>query len=280
MHFTKMEGCGNDYIYIDGSKENVEDKPGLARRLSDRHFGVGGDGIIFINPGKVAEFEMEMYNADGSRSEMCGNGIRCVAKYIYDKGLSKSNPLTIESFGVTRTVELHLKDDKVDTVTVNMGEPILEPGKIPAVPATPSASVIIDCPLDVAGKKYRMTCVSMGNPHAVIFTDDTETVPLEQDGPLIECHERFPNNINVEFVKVVDDSHIEMRVWERGTGETLACGTGACASVTACILNGKTGRKVDVKLKGGVINVEWRKSDNNVYMTGPAKFVFEGDVEV
>ncbi|MCR5596790.1 MAG: diaminopimelate epimerase [Lachnospiraceae bacterium] len=280
MHFTKMEGCGNDYIYIDGSKENVEDKQELAKKLSDRNFGIGGDGIIFINPGKEAEFEMEMYNADGSRSEMCGNGIRCVAKYIHDKGLSDSNPLTIESFGVTRTVDLHLKDDKVDTVTVNMGAPILEPERIPAVPETPGASVLIDCPLKAGDETYRITCVSMGNPHAVIFTEDTETVPLEKAGPVIEHHERFPNNINVEFVKVVDESHIVMRVWERGTGETLACGTGACASVTACILNGKTGRNVEVKLKGGVINVEWRESDNNIYMTGPAKFVFEGDVEI
>ena len=280
MHFTKMEGCGNDYIYIDGSRETVEDKQGLARKLSDRNFGVGGDGIIFINPGKEAEFEMEMYNADGSRSEMCGNGIRCVAKYIHDKGLSDSNPLTIESFGVTRTVDLHLKDDKVDTVTVNMGAPILEPEGIPAAPETPGANVLIDCPLKTGDETYRITCVSMGNPHAVIFTEDTETVPLEKAGPLIEHHERFPNNINVEFVKVVDESHIVMRVWERGTGETLACGTGACASVTACILNGKTGRNVEVKLKGGVINVEWRESDNNIYMTGPARFVFEGDVEI
>ncbi|MCR5209810.1 MAG: diaminopimelate epimerase [Lachnospiraceae bacterium] len=280
MHFVKMEGCGNDYVYVDGSSEKVDNKPEIVRRLSDRHFGIGGDGVIFVNPGKEAEFEMEMYNADGSRSEMCGNGIRCVAKFVYDRGLTRSNPVTIESFGSVKTLELHLKNDKVETVTVNMGKPILLPKDIPAVPLNADDEMIIDQPMEIDGKVWNATCVSMGNPHAVFFVDDNNYKDFERMGPLFEHDKHFPKAVNAEFIKVIDESHIDMRVWERGTGETLACGTGACASVVACILNGKTGRKVEVTLRGGKLNIEWCESDGCVYMTGPATTVFEGDVEI
>ena len=280
MHFVKMEGCGNDYVYVDGSSEKVDNKPEIVRRLSDRHFGIGGDGVIFVNPGREAEFEMEMYNADGSRSEMCGNGIRCVAKFVYDRGLTRSNPVTIESFGSVKTLELHLKNDKVESVTVNMGKPILLPKDIPAVPASADDEMIIDQPMEIDGKVWNATCVSMGNPHAVFFVEDNNFKDFERMGPLFEHDSHFPKAVNAEFIKVIDDTHIDMRVWERGTGETLACGTGACASVVACILNGKTGRKVEVTLRGGKLDIEWRESDGCVYMTGPATTVFEGDVEI
>ena len=280
MHFVKMEGCGNDYVYVDGSSEKVDNKPEIVRRLSDRHFGIGGDGVIFVNPGREAEFEMEMYNADGSRSEMCGNGIRCVAKFVYDRGLTRSNPVTIESFGSVKTLELHLKNDKVESVTVNMGKPILLPKDIPAVPSNADDEMIVDQPMEIDGKVWNATCVSMGNPHAVFFVEDNNFKDFERMGPLFEHDSHFPKAVNAEFIKVTDDAHIDMRVWERGTGETLACGTGACASVVACILNGKTGRKVEVTLRGGKLDIEWRESDGCVYMTGPATTVFEGDVEI
>lgn len=280
MHFVKMEGCGNDYVYVDGATEQIKDKAELARRISDRHFGVGSDGLIFVNPGKQAEFEMEMYNSDGSRSEMCGNGIRCVAKFAYDRGLTRNTTLTIESFGSVKTLELHLgKDGKTESVTVDMGVPILEPQKVPVIPNDINAKAVIDEEIEVLGKTWRMTCVSMGNPHAVFFVPNNDYDDFEKMGPAFEKHERFPKHVNAEFVKVIDDSHIDMRVWERGTGETLACGTGTCASVVACILNNKTGRKVNVKLRGGYLDIEW-KEDGHVFMTGPATTVFEGDIDV
>ena len=287
MKFVKMQGCGNDYIYVDGSKEKVENKPEVVRRLSDRHFGIGGDGVIFINPSDEADFEMEMWNADGTRSEMCGNGIRCVAKYVYDYGLTDKNPVKIISGGSVKTLELHLKDGKVDTVTVNMGEPILEPEKIPV-----DVKHFAD---DKDGIKERLiklgddkdnlwdskvTCVSMGNPHAVIYVDSVDDIDMEHIGPVHEHHPAFPKAVNTEFIQVIDKSHQRMRVWERGTGETLACGTGACASVVSSILNGKTGRSVTVSLPGGDLFIEWKEEDNCVYMTGPARVVFEGEVSL
>ncbi|MCH5255512.1 MAG: diaminopimelate epimerase [Lachnospiraceae bacterium] len=278
MKFTKMHGCGNDYIYINGFTEKIaqEVKPELVRKISDRHFGIGGDGAIFINPSTEADFEMEMYNADGSRAEMCGNGIRCVAKYVYDKGMTDKTKISIISCGQIKYLELFLKEGKVDTVKVNMGAPILRAEEIPVI-ADAEGDMVIDAPITVQGKEYKMTCVSMGNPHAVVFMDDVEHLEIEIIGPYFEKHERFPKKINTEFVKVIDRGHVQMRVWERGTGETLACGTGCCATVVACILNHLTDDTVTVKLLGGEIEITWDREANLVYMTGPAETVFEGE---
>lgn len=279
MKFTKMEGCGNDYVYVDGSKEHVpaEQKSELVKKLSDRHFGIGGDGVIFINPSTEADFEMEMYNMDGSRSEMCGNGIRCVGKYVYDHGLTDKTDITVVSCGKVKYLQLYVDNTtgKVSTVRVNMGSPVLEASEIPVVA---QGSPVIGEPIRVDGKEYRMTCVSMGNPHAVIFMDrmiDDET--MLHIGPEFESHERFPRRTNTEFVEVVSRDYVKMRVWERGTGETLACGTGACAVAVACVLNGLTEPEVTVELLGGKLQIEWDREENIVYMTGPATTVFEGE---
>ena len=276
MKFTKMHGCGNDYIYINGASEKMEQdrKPDFVRRVSDRHFGIGGDGVIFINPSTEADFEMEMYNADGSRAEMCGNGIRCVAKYVYDKGLTDKTEISIVSCGKVKYLQLFLKDGKVESVRVNMGAPILQAGEVPVIS---DKEHVIDEPILVQGKEYKMTCVSMGNPHAVIFTEDVTNLAIESIGPYFENHDRFPKRTNTEFVKVLDRKNVQMRVWERGTGETLACGTGCCATVVACVLNGLTDSTVTVKLLGGEIEVFWDQENNLVYMTGPAETVFEGE---
>lgn len=279
MKFTKMHGCGNDYIYVDGSKEKVreKDKPELVRRLSDRHFGIGGDGVIFINPSEEADFEMEMYNMDGSRAEMCGNGIRCVAKFVYDEGLTDQTSISIISCGKIKYLDMFLEDGKVSTVRVNMGTPILKAEDIPVIA---DGDEVIGERIEVEERIYEMTCVSMGNPHAVIFMDDVSALPLDKIGPLFENHVRFPKRINTEFVKVLDDEHVEMRVWERGTGETLACGTGACAVTVACILNGLTKEQVTVKLLGGNLQIQWDRKENVVYMIGPAATVFKGEISI
>lgn len=283
MKFTKMHGCGNDYIYVNGFEEHIEEerKPELVRKLSDRHFGIGGDGVIFINPGKTASFEMEMYNADGTRAQMCGNGIRCVAKYVYDYGLTDKTSITIESFGKVKYLELTLgKDGKVATVRVNMGAPILKAADVPVISDNEQ---VIDEEIAVNGNNYKMTCVSMGNPHAVVFVDgvaDLKEFPIEQIGPHFENHERFPERTNTEFVRIIDKNNVQMRVWERGTGETLACGTGCCATTVACVLNGLTDTKVNVHVLGGEIVCEWDREENLVYMTGPATTVYEGNVEI
>ncbi len=281
MKFTKMHGCGNDYIYVDGEKEKIaaDSKAQLVRRLSDRHFGIGGDGVIFINPSKEADFEMEMYNMDGSRAEMCGNGIRCVAKFVYDKGLTEKTSISVISAGKVKYLDLSVKDGKVSTVKVNMGSPVLKASDIPVI-ADNGEEPVIAKDIEVDGKNYKMTCVSMGNPHAVIFVDDVAGLKLEEIGPKFETHQRFPKKVNTEFVKVIDRDTVEMRVWERGTGETLACGTGACATAVACILNGLTNDTVTVKLLGGSLQIRWDKEADLVYMTGPASTVFEGEVEI
>lgn len=276
MKFTKMHGCGNDYLYVNGFTEQVRDKAALARKASDRHFGVGGDGVIFINPSDKADFEMEMYNADGSRGEMCGNGIRCVAKYVYDKGLTDKTSISVISHGAIKYLDLTVEDGKVKTVRVNMGSPELTPAKIPVLS---EKETVIDEEIIVCGKSYHMTCISMGNPHAVVFMDDVEQMKIEEIGPYFENHERFPNRINTEFVKVLDRNRVQMRVWERGSGETLACGTGCCATVTACVLNGLTEEKVTVKVLGGELFIEWDREKNMIFMTGPAETVFEGEIE-
>ncbi len=283
LKFTKMHGCGNDYVYVNGFSQHIDadNKPELVRRLSDRHFGIGGDGVIFINPGKKAAFEMEMYNADGTRAQMCGNGIRCVAKYVYDYGLTDKTSITVESFGAVKYLDLTLgTDGTVSTVRVNMGAPILTASEVPVLSDNEQ---VVDEEITVNGQTYRMTCVSMGNPHAVVFVDDIDDMKkfeIEKIGPYFENHERFPERINTEFVKVIDKNTVQMRVWERGTGETLACGTGCCATTAACVLNGRTDTKVNVKVLGGEILCEWDREENLVYMTGAAATVFEGSVEV
>lgn len=275
MKFTKMQGLGNDYVYVNCFKEKIDNPPELARRISDRHFGVGSDGLIMINPSDKADFEMEMYNADGSRGEMCGNGIRCVAKYVYDYGLTDKKHISVETLGGIKYLDLTVEEGKVKMVKVDMGKPELEPLKIPV---KASGDKAVDEPILVGGNEYRMTCVSMGNPHAVIFIGcDVREFPLEEIGPKFENHERFPNRVNTEFVRVIDRRTAEMRVWERGSGETLACGTGACAVAVACALNGFTEDEVTVRLLGGDLQIRWDREKDTVFMTGPAEVVFDGE---
>lgn len=275
MKFTKMQGLGNDYVYVNCMEQMVEDAAETARRVSDRHFGIGSDGLILICPSDKADFEMRMYNADGSRGEMCGNGIRCVGKYVYDYRLTDKTSLSVETLGGIKHLFLEVEDGKVSLVKVDMGPAILEPEKIPV---TAEGSRVVDEPLCVDGKTFRMTCVSMGNPHAVIYVDDVQGMDLEKTGPSFENHERFPNRINTEFAHVLDRNTVEMRVWERGSGETLACGTGACAVAVASILNGYTEDQVTVRLLGGDLKIEWDREANKVYMTGPAEVVFDGEI--
>lgn len=279
MKFTKMQGCGNDYVYINGFTEKIpqERKADIVRAISDRHFGIGSDGAIFINPAREADFEMEMYNADGSRSEMCGNGMRCVGKYVYDYGLTDRTEFSVVSAGKIKYLVLTVEDGKAVQIRVNMGNPILTPEEIPVVA---KGENVIKEPITVLDKEYEMTCVSMGNPHAVVFVEDTASFPVNEIGPYFENHEKFPNRTNTEFVQVVNRNHIKMRVYERGTGETLACGTGCCASAVACVLNGLTDNEVDVEVLGGVVHIEWDREENLVYMTGPAVTVFDGEIEV
>lgn len=284
MKFTKMQGCGNDYVYVNGFTEKVpqDKKADVVRKLSDRHFGIGGDGVIFINPSDVADFEMEMYNADGSRSQMCGNGIRCVGKFVYDKGLTDSEHITVVSAGSVKYLDLEI-DRTVDArgtvskVRVNMGSPILEAAKVPVIS---DSEMVVNEPIYVDDIEYRMTCVSMGNPHAVMFMTGVAEMNIDAIGPSFEHHVRFPERVNAEFVEIMDRQNVFMRVWERGTGETLACGTGCCATAVACILNGLTDDAVTVKLLGGELKIEWDRQENLIYMTGPAVTVFEGEVDV
>lgn len=275
MKFTKMQGLGNDYVYVNCFREKIADPSRLAVKISDRHFGVGSDGLILINPSDKADFEMEMYNADGSRGEMCGNGIRCVAKYVYDYGLTDQTSISVETLGGIKYLDLTVKNGKAVLVKVDMGKPELSPEKIPVVSA---GEEVVDEPIDVDGQNYRMTCVSMGNPHAVVYVDcDVRNLPLEEIGPKFENHERFPNRVNTEFVRVLDRRTVEMRVWERGSGETLACGTGACAVAVSCVLNGLTEDEVTVKLLGGDLQIKWDREKDTVFMTGPAEVVFDGE---
>ena len=277
IKFTKMHGCGNDYVYINGFSEkmNCEDKPGFVKKVSDRHFGIGSDGVIFINPSDIADFEMEMYNADGTRAEMCGNGIRSVAKYVYDKHLTDKEEMTIESMGKVKYITVFPENGKAKLIKVDMGEPILKACDIPVVS---NEEKVINELIFIDDKEYKMTCVSMGNPHAVVFLDP-DPLKIEEIGPKFENHVRFPERINTEFVKIIDRKNVKMRVWERGTGETLACGTGCCATTVACILNGLTDDEITVHVRGGDINVKWDKETNHVFMTGPAEFVFDGETD-
>ena len=276
IEFTKMHGCGNDYVYVNGFvyKFDKDKKSELARVLSDRHFGIGSDGLIFINPGKKADFEMEMYNADGTRAEMCGNGIRCVAKYVYDKHMTDKTEFTVESMGKSKNINVHVKDDSVHTVTVDMGEPVTESRLVPVISDKPQ---FVNEPVTIHDKTFYMTAVSMGNPHAVSFYDPDEILIY---GPEIEVNSLFPNRVNAEFVEILAPDKIRMRVWERGTGETLCCGTGCSASVVAAVLNNKTKRRVKVFVLGGELEIFWDEKTNHVFMTGPAATVFEGSIEV
>ena len=277
MKFTKMQGTGNDYIYVNCFEEKVTDPSALAVRLSDRHFGIGSDGLILIFPSQKADCRMDMYNADGSRGMMCGNGIRCIGKYMYERGLAAKDTLTVETLSGIKTLRLNVDGGKVHSVEVNMGSPILEPSRIPA---QFSKSPVVNEPLTVNGVVYRVTCVSMGNPHCIVFTENTDRLDLKAKGPQFESHPSFPQRVNTEFIQVISRGEIRMRVWERGSGETLACGTGACASAVACCLNGKTDRKVLVHLKGGDLSVRWDEASDDVFLSGPAEFVFDGTVTI
>jgi diaminopimelate epimerase len=278
LRFTKMHGLGNDYVYFDTFARPVRDPAGLARRVSPRHTGIGSDGLILISPpsGPDADCRMEMYNADGTRSEMCGNGIRCVGKYVYEHGLSRRNPLRVETDAGVKLLQLGIEGEQVERVTVDMGEPILDGPRIPVA----SETRVVDAPLEVAGRTYRVTCVSMGNPHCVVFVEDVDGLDLETLGPQFEHHRFFPQRVNSEFIEVLGPRALRMRVWERGSGETQACGTGACAAVVAAVLNHRAERRVVVHLRGGDLEIDWRESDGHVLMTGPAEEVFAGELEV
>ena len=278
MYFTKMHGLGNDYIYVNGITEHIREPERLAVRLSDRHFGVGADGLILILPSRRADFRMDIYNADGSRAEMCGNGIRCLAKYVYDRGLTKKKELIIETDAGMRRLWLETdEEDKISRVTVDMGYPIFQADKIPIIS---EHTRVVQEPISIHRMEYRMTGVSMGNPHAVVWVNSVKRLDLTQIGPEFEYHGRFPRRVNVEFAQVVDREHIIVRVWERGAGETLACGTGACAVAAAGVLNDLTERHVTVKLIGGELSVLWDEADGKIYMTGPAVTVYDGIVTV
>ncbi len=272
-----MHGIGNDYVYVNCLKETVDDPCETARFISDRHFGVGSDGLILIKPSDKADFMMDMYNSDGSQGAMCGNGIRCVAKYVYDYGLTDKTRIAIETKSGIKYLDLTLSEGLVSTVRVNMGAPDLKAGRIPIISDHDN---VVNEPIEVGGQVYRMTGVSMGNPHAVVYMEDVAGLEIEKTGPMFENHPRFPDRINTEFVRVIDRGLVEMRVWERGSGETLACGTGACAVAVASALNGYTADEITVKLLGGDLTVCWDREENQVYMTGPATVVFDGEIEI
>lgn len=277
MKFTKMQGLGNDYIYVDCTKIPVENPSEVAVKVSDRHFGIGGDGLVLIEPSDKADFFMSMYNADGSRAEMCGNAIRCVGKYVYDNGLTSKTNITVDTLAGVKYLELNVVEGKVASVRVNMGAPILEGLKIPVTIDKPE---VINEHIEVLGKEWNITCVSMGNPHAVVYVDSVKELELEKIGPHFENHPVFPRRVNTEFIRVIDRENLEMRVWERGSGETLACGTGACASLVATVLNGKCADKAVVHLLGGDLIITWDRDANVVYMEGPATKVFDGEIMI
>ena len=277
MKFTKMHGCGNDYVYVNLFEEQIGDPAKVSIAVSDRHFGIGSDGLITIGPSEIADFRMRIYNADGSEAEMCGNGIRCVAKYVYDHKLTDKAEITVETGAGVKTLQLTVEDDEVALVRVDMGEPILTPDEIPVVA---DGDRVVDEPIVVDDKEWRMTCVSMGNPHAVVFVDDVAHFELEKYGPLFENHVRFPKRTNTEFVQIGSRNGAIMRVWERGSAETWACGTGTCATVMACILNGLTDNEVLVHLRGGDLRIAYDAKSNHIFMTGPATEVFEGEIQL
>lgn len=279
MKFTKMQGIGNDYVYVNCFEETVKDPAAVARYVSDRHFGIGSDGLILIKPSDIADCEMDMYNLDGSQGAMCGNGIRCVAKYVYDYGIVKKENISVSTKSGIKYLDLTVRDGKVALVRVNMGSPVLTASQIPVVSSTEE---MINAPLKVNGETYYITAVSMGNPHAIVYMTDVDHLDIGEIGPYFENHMAFPDRVNTEFVEVLDDHTLKMRVWERGSGETLACGTGACAVAVASILNGHVdGEKpVTVKLLGGDLEIFWDRQENLVYMTGPAATIFDGEIDL
>ncbi len=279
MKFTKMHGCGNDYVYVNGFEENIADEAKAAIIVSDRHFGIGADGLIIIKPSDIADFEMVMYNADGSRGAMCGNGVRCVAKYVYDHKLTYKTSISVASMGSIKYIDVDVENGKVVSAKVDMGSPVLEARKIPVLSENEKA---VNEKITVDGKDYLMTCVSMGNPHAVVFTDvPVSEFPLEKIGPKFENNPVFPDRVNTEFVNITDRKNLNMRVWERGSGETLACGTGTCATVVAAILNGYADNDVTVHLIGGDLKISWSGNEaDSVFMTGPAETVFSGEIDL
>mgnify|MGYP000089221604 CR=1 FL=1 len=277
IKFTKMQGLGNDYVYIDAINQKIENESSLAQFVSNRHFGIGSDGLILICSSKIADFKMRMFNSDGSEAEMCGNGIRCVGKFVYDKGLTNKTTLKIETLAGVKELKLNLKEGKVDKVRVDMGEPILEAERIPVVS---SEKIVRNLKLEIEEREFNFTCISMGNPHAITFVESVENFKVEKYGSKIEINDKFPQKTNVEFIEIVNKNYIKMRVWERGSGETLACGTGACASAVAGIINDLIERKVTVQLLGGILEIEWNEEDNHVYMTGPAVTVYEGELKI
>lgn len=278
MKFTKMHGCGNDYVYVNCFKETIENPNEAAKFVSDRHFGIGSDGMICIHPSDKADFRMAMYNSDGTEGAMCGNGVRCIAKYVYDYGLTDKTTITIETKGGIKELDLTVEDGKVTWVNVDMEAPVLDADKIPVI--YDEENKVIDKPVLVDGREYRITCVSMGNPHGVVFVDSVDDLDIEKLGPMFEHHPMFPDRVNTEFIQVVDDHTIRMRVWERGAGETLACGTGACASAYASYLNKKTGKKVLVHLLGGDLQIEYDEEKHTIFMKGPATKVFDGEIDL
>lgn len=277
LQFTKMHGLGNDYVYMDAINQKIEERNELAKFVSDRHFGIGSDGLILICPSEKADFRMQMFNQDGSEAEMCGNGIRCVGKFVYDKGLTNKETITVETLAGIKTLVMTAQNGKIETARVDMGKPILEPEKIPVIS---DENPVKNLKLNEGEKEFTFTCVSMGNPHAVTFIkEDVNKFDICKYGAKLEINNVFPKKANIEFINVIDDKTLKMRVWERGAGETLACGTGACASVVAAILNGYTQRDVTVHLLGGDLKIKWDENDNHVYMTGPATTVFEGKID-
>lgn len=275
LKFTKMQGAGNDYIYVNGLTENIENPSQLAISLSNRHFGIGSDGLVLILPSDSCDFRMQMFNSDGSEAEMCGNATRCVGKYVYDNALTDKKEITLETKAGIKYITLLEGDSKARKVTVDMGEPILDPLLIPV---NITQNPILNYPLNIDGKEWEISCVSMGNPHAVVFTEGIKDFDLSVLGPKFETNPIFPRKTNTEFIEVVDRNTLNMRVWERGAGETLACGTGACAAAVAAILNDHCDRKIKIHLLGGDLDIEWRESNNHVYMTGEAVTVFEGTI--
>lgn len=279
LKFTKMHGLGNDYVYIDCTKNSIPDNiEDLARFVSNRHFGIGSDGLILICKSEICDFKMKMYNLDGSEAGMCGNGIRCVGKFVYDKGLTNKQNITIETLAGIKTLELNIVSGKVETVKVDMGEPILEAKKIPVKLDVKEPKEVRDLQITALDKTFKFTCVSMGNPHAVAIVENVKEFDVEKYGSILEVDSHFPEKANIEFIEIVNKNTVKMRVWERGSGETFACGTGACAVMVACNLNGLVDDKVTIQLLGGELEIKWDKSNNHVYMTGPATTVFEGEL--
>jgi len=274
MKFTKMHGAGNDYVYVNGFIETIDDPASLSIAVSDRHFGIGADGLVLILPSEKEDFRMRIFNADGSEAEMCGNASRCIAKYVFDHGMTNKTSITLETLSGQKRLDLQVENGKVSTVRVDMGEPILLPKLIPA---HIDEERIVNFPIALDGKKVNITALSMGNPHVIIFVDNVNDIDLPKIGPKVEHHPLFPKRTNTEFLQIISPNQLKMRVWERGSGETLACGTGACAATVAAVLNGKAERKVTMELTGGTLFIEWSETDNHVYMTGPATTVFEGE---